>query len=181
MLSACSGSAAPLAASTCDWQTELGCSPVPHSCRARGALPDPACTPGALNPAVTPATLRQTICVEGWTRTVRPPVSYTGELKRTLMDAYRIETKASSCELDHLIPLELGGAPADVKNLWPEAHTPRPGSYDKDGFEDFLRQQVCAGQLELADAQQKIADDWLSHWIDFGSPASPYRSTDDAP
>src|SRR5260221_14592499 len=62
------------------------------SCHARGAppsvLPDPSCTPGATNPGVTQANIHQTICVQGWTKTVRPPVDYTSQLKREQMRAY---------------------------------------------------------------------------------------------
>ena len=42
---------------------------------------DPVRTPGVLNPNVTQATIGSTICVPGWTRTVRPPVEYTNALK----------------------------------------------------------------------------------------------------
>src|SRR5579871_5396607 len=42
-----------------------------------GWLPDPSCTPGALNPDVTQATIASTICKTGWTATVRPPLSVT--------------------------------------------------------------------------------------------------------
>ena len=38
-------------------------------------------TPGVLNPDVTQATIRSTICRSGFTRTIRPPVGYTNELK----------------------------------------------------------------------------------------------------
>jgi len=47
-----------------------------------GVLPDPACTPGATNSAVTRATIATTICRSGYTKTIRPPASYTGALKR---------------------------------------------------------------------------------------------------
>src|SRR6266508_664195 len=44
-------------------------------------LPDPSCTPGITNPDVSQDTIDQTICVSGWTATVRPPTSYTNPLK----------------------------------------------------------------------------------------------------
>jgi hypothetical protein len=49
---------------------------------ARSPLPDPARTPGAINPAVKQQTIHETICVPGWTRTVRPSTEYTSDLKR---------------------------------------------------------------------------------------------------
>ncbi len=156
--------------SSCDWRSGSGCSPVPTSCAARGPLPAPGCTPGALNPEVTPATLGATICLSGWTATVRPPTTYTGPLKLALMAAYQVGSDTSAYELDHLVPLELGGAPADAKNLWPEAHAPTPGSFEKDRLENYLKGEVCAGRLALAVAQQEIAADWVMAWQAAGSP-----------
>src|SRR5947209_6316443 len=59
--------------------------PLPGSCHAIGSRlysrPDPRCTPGALNPRVTQATIRRTICMRGWTSTVRPPERITEQEK----------------------------------------------------------------------------------------------------
>jgi hypothetical protein len=123
-----------------------------------------------LNPDVTPATLATTICMTGWTATVRPPTSYTEPLKRQMMAAYGVGTDTSAFELDHLVPLELGGAPSDPRNLWPEAHAPTPGSFEKDGLENYLKGEVCAGRLALATAQMEIASDWVSAWRAAGLP-----------
>ena len=127
-------------------------------CHIRGLLPDPSCTPGAINPSVTQATIRTTICVRGWTATVRPPVAYTNALKVKQIAAYGYaDTTLAHYEEDHLIPLELGGAPRDPANLWPEpGNVPNP----KDKIENLLRQRVCASQVSLADAQHAIATDW---------------------
>src|SRR5258708_214889 len=86
--------------------------------RLGGALPDPSplCTPGAINAAVTQATIGRTICVRGWTATIRPPVSYTSALKRKQMTAYAASGTTGQYEEDHLISLELGGAPRDPRN-----------------------------------------------------------------
>jgi len=53
-------------------------------------LPNPKITPGAINEMVTPANIRSTICRKGWTRTIRPPVSYTNHLKYQLMRKYGV-------------------------------------------------------------------------------------------
>ncbi len=65
-------------------------------------------------------------------------------------------------EEDHLIPLELGGAPADLHNLWPEPRRPADGwnAEMKDGLERVLNRQVCDGRLPLVEAQRAIAGDW---------------------
>jgi hypothetical protein len=141
--------------SSCEWRSGHGCPAVPAPCHsiAGGLEPDPRCTPGALNPEVSQATLNKTICVVGWTSTVRPPVSYTAPLKEASMAAYGDGTNTSLYEFDHFIPLELGGAPADIRNLWPEPH---PSSFQKDNVENLLKARVCAGQLTLAQGQREI-------------------------
>jgi hypothetical protein len=90
------------------------------SCQIVGGRADARCTPGALNPDVTQATIRSTICVSGWTKTVRPPASYTDHLKRQQKIAYgEANVPDSQLEEDHLIALGIGGAPRDPANLWP--------------------------------------------------------------
>jgi hypothetical protein len=79
-------------------------------------------TPGVLNPAVTQATIRSTICVRGWTSTVRPPVSYTNHLKEVQLEQYGLHGALSAFQEDHLVSLELGGNPTDARNLWPEPY-----------------------------------------------------------
>ncbi len=143
--------------------------PAMH-CAADGALPDPICTPGLLNSAVTPASLKQTICHPGYTKQIRPKTSYTDPLKVELMRAYGLTGAPGDYELDHFIPLELGGNPSDPKNLWPEAHAPSPGSPQKDKIETMLKNRVCDGKMTLAEAQQRIRSNWVSTWEELGSP-----------
>lgn len=130
------------------------------SCRFRdgGQLPDPACTPGAIDPAVTQRNIRSTICRAGYTATVRPPESQTEHAKFDVAyPAYRVRHSASS-ELDHLVSLELGGA-NDIANLWPEVGAlPNP----KDTVENNLHRAVCDGKVSLAAAQRAIAADWTT-------------------
>jgi hypothetical protein len=113
---------------------------------------DPVRTPGVLNPDVTQATIGTTICVQGWTRTVRPPTEYTNALKLSQMRAYGESGSPSAYQEDHLISLELGGHPTDPRNLWPE---PYPRASHVDTIENELNAQVCSGSLTLAEAQQK--------------------------
>lgn len=137
---------------------------LPARCSANGPYPDKSCTPGALNSSVTQSNFQRTICVSGYTSTIRPPVSYTDPLKAELMRSYGLTGPASAYELDHFISLELGGNPTSPANLWPEAYLPAPGAHEKDKVENYLRGQVCAGQMMLADAQRQITGDWLAVW-----------------
>ena len=143
--------------------------PAPGSCHYRyeGAdpLPDPTCTPGAVNPQVTQGDIGSTICRTGWTATVRPPDSVTGPEKVGSALAYGYTGSFATGEYDHLIPLELGGDPDDPANLWlepndnPAATSTHNG---KDGLEDTLRRLVCSGSLSLSVARQAIATDWVA-------------------
>jgi len=119
---------------------------------------DPVRTPGVLNPDVTQATIGSTICVVGWTRSVRPPTEYTNALKRRQMRAYGELGSASAYQEDHLISLELGGHPTDPRNLWPE---PYPRASQVDTIENDLNRRVCDGSLTLAEAQ--IEESALKH------------------
>ena len=109
-------------------------------------------TPGLLNPDVTQATLAATICKSGWTRTIRPPTSYTNELKGKQMREYRRTGDLVDYQEDHLISLELGGHPTDPRNLWPQ---PYPRASEVDRTENELNDAVCSGDLSLADAQRR--------------------------
>lgn len=135
---------------------------TPGQCHARTAsggqpLPDPACTPGAIDPAVTQANVASTICRSGYTATVRPPAADTGRWKVRTYVFYGLDTGARG-EYDHLVPLELGGSNA-TSNLWIETGSiPNP----KDTVENRLKDEVCAGQLTLAAAQRAIATDWTT-------------------
>ena len=115
----------------------------------------PALTPGVLNPEVTPQTIHETICVQGWTKTVRPPSGYTSELKLEQMRRYGFTGGPADYEEDHFISLELGGHPTDTRNLWPER---RPQANRVDSVENELNARVCSGDLDLADAQRRLAD-----------------------
>ena len=153
--------------------------------------PDPNLTPGALNPAVTQKTIGSTICVSGWTATIRPSESFTNSLKVTQIGQYGYsDTSTASYEEDHLISLELGGAPADPRNLWPEPYTDaladgRPtGAHTKDSFETKLKTEVCAGTITLAQAQGEIGDHWIHAYygIAVSSPtAAPTPAPTPAP
>ena len=125
-------------------------------CHVRGPLPDPACTPGA---RFTRAT-RAVVCTPGYARSVRD-VSYAE--KSAVYAEYGLHRhyNGSNGEVDHLVPLELGGS-NDESNLWPEAAAAVYGSHQKDRLENQLHDHVCAGALALGSAQRLIAGDWVA-------------------
>jgi hypothetical protein len=109
-------------------------------------------TPGALNPDVTQTTLATTVCVPGYSKRIRPPASYTGELKRRQIREWALPGGPGDYQEDHLISLSLGGHPTDPRNLWPE---PRPRADEVDRLEIDLHEDVCAGRITLLDAQTR--------------------------
>lgn len=138
--------------------------PPPGTCHARpvsgGVLPDPTCTPGAIDPHVTAATVDTTVCRSGgYTSTVRPPTRITDPEKRLSLAAYSNIDPAASTEFDHLVPLSLGGAPNSPANLWAE---PGASPNAKDTLENALRDLLCAHHIGLSDAQQMIATNWIT-------------------
>lgn len=129
-------------------------------CHINGQLPDPKCTPGSLYLGVTQSNIHSTICVRGWTKTIRPSLSYTAPLKiQSIKDYGYAVTNTKFYEEDHFIPLELGGNPTDVKNLWAQ---PGASPNKKDGVENLLRSRVCAGVISLTQAQHEMSTDWTN-------------------
>lgn len=113
---------------------------------------------GAVDPAVTQANIATTICTSGYTATVRPSSSYTSNLKAQQIADEGLPGSYHDYVEDHVIPLELGGAPRDPANLRPQAVAQ---AAKKDVVEDRMHTLVCAGTLTLAQGQAKVLD-----WVD---------------
>lgn len=136
-----------------------------HSANGRW-LPDPGCTPGAASSAVSQSNIHSTICITGYTASVRAPESETSRVKTAAMRSYNQPTPGrTTTELDHQVPLELGGS-NDIKNLWPEPSDISNGGYrnTKDSVERALNRAVCAAhpRVTLVQAQNAINDDWTT-------------------
>jgi hypothetical protein len=127
-------------------------------CVEHDGLPDRRCTPGAIRAGVPLAT----ICAFGYSRTVRPPESFTEPLKLAQMRAYRLPGSPSDYEEDHLVPLSIGGAPRDPRNLWPEPRTSPNDAGQKDRLETWAARMVCGRRIPLARLQRQMASDWIA-------------------
>jgi hypothetical protein len=131
----------------------------------RGVLPDRACSPGAYDSRVTQENIGSTICVSGYTQTVR---NVSTALKNAVYREYGITRHAPySYEIDHIISLELGGSNS-IANLYPEAYASPNGARTKDTLENRLRAAVCAGTVTLGAAQRAIATNWLTAYSSLG-------------
>ncbi len=133
--------------------------------------PDPRLTPGAVataDPAV--------FCHAGYSRSVRHT---SGRLKRDVYRAYGIDRHSGHYEMDHLVPLALGGADV-AENLWPEDRDNEWGAGAKDRLEWRLIQLVCGRAVDAEQAQHDIATDWIAAYGQYcPAPADcpGYRAT----
>jgi hypothetical protein len=150
--------------------------PPAHPCNTRMSngfpLPDPACTPGAVNPTLTVDVLRNP---EFRTGCVRSHAT-TEEEKAITYEWYGIDHPAhnsgvtQTCELDHLIPLELGGADT-LDNIWPQCGPDGVILAEryfelKDTVENYLAKQMKEGRMDLGTVQKSIATDWTQYLAD---------------
>ncbi|MEY2505970.1 MAG: hypothetical protein QOH01_299 [Verrucomicrobiota bacterium] len=69
-------------------------------------------------------------------------------------------------KIDHLIPVELGGADT-IDNLWPQSLRARPyGAERKELLAEVFRLKIARGQMTLAQAQEQIGKDWIDAFIE---------------
>jgi len=139
-------------------------------------LPDPSLTPGAFNPEVNQENIQQTVCVKGYTKTIRPPAHYTNKLKKRQMREYGYaDRNPKHYEEDHLIALSIGGAPHDPHNLWPEPRISEWDAKKKDRLEFVLYRMVCAQEISLEEAQHAMATNWIEAWKRYVLSHQHYR------
>ena len=131
-------------------------------------LPDIKLTPGAIDSSITEDNIQKTICVRGYTKTVRPPAYYTNALKKKQMAAYGYsDVDPRHYEEDHLIPLSIGGNPRDPLNLWPQPRISEWNAEKKDILEFKLYKLVCNGTVSLDEARREISSNWIETYKRF--------------
>lgn len=126
----------------------------PGSHTAVVIVPDSRLTPGA-------AILvnRRQVCAEATANNKAVPVA----LQRKVFEEYGIAgAEPRAYEVDYLITPALGGAD-NIRNLWPHSYSATIWNAGvKDALEDRLREMVCSGSLDLAEAQREIAGNWIA-------------------
>jgi hypothetical protein len=141
-------------------------------------LPDPRCSPGAINPTVTLDILKFGHFRTG---TVRNHLSSEAE-KHIVYGWYGIREPRGNygpnqvCELDHIVPLELGGADS-LANIWPQCGRFAYGKsgtffHQKDIVENYLAYAVKHGKIPLQSAQIGIATNW-TQYLEIASQTCP--------
>lgn len=130
----------------------------------------PPTVPGAIDPKVTQANIDRTICVPGYARSARPAYAITGPLKRRMMDAQHPGEPMADYELDHLIPISIGGAPLDERDLWLQPRRGQANAGDKNVLAYVLWRLVCEHQVPLQTAQAAISRDWTKAYETYATP-----------
>jgi hypothetical protein len=129
--------------------------------------PDPVLTPGAPDPAVTQDNVDTTICVHGYSASVR---HVTEAAKLAVFREYGIDPASGHYEIDHLCSLELGCL-NDIRNLWPQSYDTLPwNAHVKDALENRLHRMVCSHKLPLAEAQRALTTDWIAAYQKYIGP-----------
>lgn len=132
-------------------------------------VPDPNCTPGGINPSVSESTLTD----PAWTTKCIRNCESSESLKHITYGWYSLTNPPNNsgatqvCELDHVVPLELGGADG-LGNIWPQCGPDNAALQEryfkqKDKVENYLNDAVRKGSLPLADVQRGIAQDWTQY------------------
>lgn len=107
-----------------------------------------------MNPDVRAETIQAAICVSGYTASVRPSTLHTSNVKLGLMrEAGLAPATATDYELDHRVPLALGGHPRALTNLQLQPWQCSDRAKVKDSLEKRLQTSVCAGSRPLDEAR----------------------------
>lgn len=122
-------------------------------------LPDDGVTPGVVRTSDASEICNPKFRTKPWRKT-------TQAMKNHVYAAYGVARNKGmcrgGCEVDHRLPLELGGLD-DERNLWPQPSQPLPGFHQKDKLENALKKAVCKDHsMSLAEAQKMLLGDWYS-------------------
>jgi hypothetical protein len=153
-------------ASTAIWPVSVPATGCVATIRNGYPIPDPRCTPGAFNPTMTAEILRD----KTYRTSCNRDMATSASKKATTYALYGIPHpdnntgKNMTCELDHLISLELGGADT-LENIWPQCGPAGVALRDryfkqKDIVENYLGREVKSGQMSLEEARRGISTDW---------------------
>ena len=121
---------------------------------------DPACAPGALNPAV-PGHVAETICSSGWlarAERLQPPTI----LKDRLLIDYQLPGNPATYVIAHVVPVNDGGSATSALNLYPLPLNGYGGQMTRTMVADQLHDDICAHKITVADAAKTLEGDWLS-------------------
>lgn len=130
---------------------------------AAPTMPDPRKTPGDVL-----TTDPRVICAPGYAQTVR---TVSKALRAQVVQSYGIvNLPPGQYQIDHLIPLELGGS-RGLRNLWPQSYgTTGVSATVKDRLEARLHKLACEGAISFETARQAIASNWQGAYVRYVGP-----------
>src|SRR2546423_15434046 len=91
----------------------------------------------------------------------------TLKMEQKVFSRYRLPwSRRGEFKIDHLVPVELGGADT-IDNLWPQSLRTKPyGADRKELLTEVLLTRIRASQMTVAQAQEQISRDWIDTFID---------------
>lgn len=127
---------------------------------AGAQLPNAFATPGA----TTKASAKE-VCAAGYESSVKPVAAWQ---KTAALEKYGIRPESFSGELEHLVPVALGGS-NDPENLWPMHAAGDMTPEAKARLADKLKTMVCDGKMSLKDAQNAFKKDWTKAYKQYAT------------
>jgi hypothetical protein len=127
---------------------------------AAAQLPNSYNTPGA----ATKANAKQ-ICAADYATAVKPVANWQ---KNAALERYGIRPESFNGELDHLVPVALGGS-NDPENLWPIHSAGDMTPAAKARLAEKLKAMVCDGKMSLKDAQNAFKKDWTKAYTQYAT------------
>jgi hypothetical protein len=122
---------------------------VGNVCAADALVPNPKLTPGKV------------------AQREKDGGGVTLAMEQKVFARYRLPwSRRAEFKIDHLIPIELGGADS-IDNLWPQSVRAKPyGADRKELLTEVLLARIAKGQITLSQAQDQISKDWIDAFID---------------
>ena len=103
------------------------------------------------------------ICAADYEASVKPMAKWQRD---QALERYGKRPEDFTGELDHLIPISLGGT-NDPDNLWPIPASKDMGPEQKKALDAKLHELVCNKTVKLKDAQDSIKKDWVKAYNEY--------------
>ena len=107
-------------------------------------------------PGATAKVKMEQLCAPDFAQSVKPVSAWQ---RSQALERYGLRADGFSGELDHLVPVSLGGS-NDPDNLWPFHASGVFTLEAKQALASKLQGLVCARKLSLKDAQDAFRKDW---------------------
>ena len=138
----------------------IGKRPLVYGCLVAGLLAAPSIAtaqlPSYKTPGATAKVKMEQLCAADFATSQKPVANWQ---RNEALERYGVRPEQFSGELDHLVPVALGGS-NDPDNLWPFRGNGAFTFSAKQALGLKLHDKVCAGKMSLKDAQDAFRKDW---------------------